>query len=45
MIATPAEPIFIHIGPVDGVCPQEYPIVYAYLLNSYCFNLESSTLF
>ena len=45
MISSPAEPIVIHLGPVDGACPQEYPIAYAHLLNSYCFDLESSTLF
>ena len=45
MIPTPAEPIVIHLGPVDGVCPQEYPITYARLLNSYYFDLEPSTLF
>ena len=45
MIPTPTEPIANHLGPVDGVCPQEYPIAYAYLLQSYCFELEASTLF
>ena len=42
---TPAEPIVIHLGAVVDVCPQEYPIAYGHLLNSYRFNLESSTLF
>ena len=45
MIPTPAESIVIHLRPVDGVCPQEYPINYTHLLNSYCFDLEPSTLF
>ena len=45
MIPTSAEPIVKHLGPVDGVCPNEYPISYAHLLLSYCFELESSTLF
>ena len=45
MIPTPSEPIVNHLGPVDGVCPQGYPIAYAHLLQSYCFELEPSTLF
>ena len=45
MTPTPTEPIVNHLGPVDGVCPQEYPIAYAHLLQSYCFELEPSTLF
>ena len=45
MILTPTEPIFNHLGSVDGVCPQEYPIAYAHLLQSYCFELEPLTLF
>ena len=45
MILTPTEPIVNHLGAVDGVCPQEYPIAYAQLLQSYCFELEPSTLF
>ena len=44
MIPTPTEPIVNHLGPVDVVCPQEYPIAYAHLLQSYCFELEPSTL-
>ena len=43
MIPTPTEPIVNHLGPVDGVCPQEYPIAYAHLLQIYCFELEPST--
>ena len=31
MIPTSAEPIINHLGPVDGVCPQDYPIAYAHL--------------
>ena len=45
MIPTSVEPIINHLEPVDGVCPQEYPIAYAHLLLSYCFELELSTLF
>ena len=45
MIPTPNEPIVNHLEPVDGVCPQDYPIAYAQLLQSYCFELEPSTLF
>ena len=45
MIPTPIEPIVNHLGPVDGVCPQEYLIAYVHLLQSYCFELEPSTLF
>ena len=45
MIPTSAEPIINHFGPVDGVCPQDYPIAYAHLLLSCCFELEPSTLF
>ena len=45
MIPTPTEPIVKHLGPVDGVCLQEYPVAYAHLLQSYCFELEPSTLF
>ena len=45
IIPTSAEPIVIHLGPVDGVCVQEYPIAYIHLLNRYCLDLESSTLF
>ena len=45
MIATLTEPIVNRLGPVDGVCPQEYPTAYAHLLQSYCFELEPSTLF
>ena len=36
MIPTPTEPIVKHLRPVDGVCPQAYPIAYAHLLQSYC---------
>ena len=32
MIPPPAEPIVIHLGPVDGVCSQEYPIPHAHFL-------------
>ena len=45
MIPTTAEPIINDLGPVDDVCPQEYPIAYAHLLLSYCFELEPSILF
>ena len=45
MIPTAAEPIVFHSGPVDGVCPQDYPITYGHLINSFCFDLEESTLF
>ena len=45
MIPPPAEPTVIHLGPVDGVCSQKYPINYAHLLNSSCFDLEPSSLF
>ena len=45
MIPTPTEPIVNHLGPVDDVCPQEYSIAYAHLLESYCFELKPSTLF
>ena len=45
MIPIPTEPIVNFLGPVDGVYPQEYPIAYAHLLQSYCFVLEPSTLF
>ena len=45
MIPTPTEPIVNHLGPVGGVCPQEYPIAYANLLQIYCFELEPSALF
>ena len=45
MITTSAEPIINHVGPVDGACPQDYPIAYPYLLLSCCFELEPSTLF
>ena len=45
MIPTAAEPIVLHSGPVDGVCPQDYPITYGHLINSFCFGLEASTLF
>ena len=45
MIPTSAEPIINHLGPVDGVCPQDYPIAYAHLLLSCCFELEPSTSF
>ena len=38
MIPTPAEPIVIHLGPVDGLCSQEYPITHAHVLNCYCFD-------
>ena len=43
MILTQAEPIIIHLRPADGVCPQEYPIAGAHLLNSYCFDFEPLT--
>ena len=45
MIPTAAEPIVFHSGPVDGVCPQDYLITYGHLINSFCFDLEASTLF
>ena len=45
MILTLAEPIINHLGPVDGVFSQDYPIAYAHLLLSCCFELEPSTLF
>ena len=40
MIPTPAEPIVINLGPVDGVCPKEYQITYAHLLSIYYFDSE-----
>ena len=43
MIPTSTEPIINHLGAVDGVCPEDYPIAYAHLLLSCCF--EPSTLF
>ena len=45
MIPTAAEPIILYSGTVDGVCPQDYPITYGHLINSFCFDLEASTLF
>ena len=45
MIPTSAEPIINHLRPVDGVCPQDYPIAYAHLLHSCCFELEPSNSF
>ena len=45
MIPTPTEPIVNHLGPVDGVCLQYYPVAYAHLSLSCCFKLEPSTLF
>ena len=45
MIPTAAEPNVFYSGPVDGVCPQDYPITYEHLINSFCFDLEASTLF
>ena len=45
VIPTSAEPIINHLGSVHGVCPQDYPIAYAHLLLSCCFELEPSTFF
>ena len=45
MIPTAAEPIVFQSGPVDDVCPQDYPITYGHLINSFCFDPETSTLF
>ena len=45
MIPTSAEPIINHLGPVDSVYPQDYPIAYAHFLLSCWFELEPSTLF
>ena len=45
MIPNSVKPIINHLGPVDSVCPQDYPIAYAHLLLSSCFELEPSTLF
>ena len=45
MTPTLAEPIVIHLGPVDSICPQEYPKTYAHLINIYCFDLKPSKLF
>ena len=45
MIPTAAEPIMFHSGPADGECPQDYPITYGHLINSFCFDLQASTLF
>ena len=41
MIPTAAEPIMFHSGPVDGVCPQDYPNAYGHSINSFCFDLEA----
>ena len=45
MVPTAAEPIVFHSGPVNGVYPQDYPTTYGHLINSFCFDLEASTLF
>ena len=44
MIPTAEAQIVFHSGPVDGVCPQDYTITYGHLINSFCFDLEASTL-
>ena len=45
MIPTVTEPIILNSGPMDGLCPQDYPNTYGHLINSFCFDLEASTLF
>ena len=41
MIPTTAEPIVIHLGSVEDVCQQEYPIGYAHSFENlrHCFHI------